>query len=136
MKTFLISYGIAFLIMLVIDGLWLGIMTKTFYGKYLAHLMSASPQLLPAALFYLSYILGLILLVVLPALTGNTSLLKVFLLGALLGFVAYGTYDLTNQATLRDWPLIVTVVDLIWGTLLTGTTSALTVFIVRNFHFF
>jgi len=89
--------------------------------------------MLPVILFYAIFILGLIILVVSPALSGNYSYLKLFLYGALFGLVAYGTYDLTNQATLKNWPAIVTVVDLIWGSLLTGTVAVITKFIIKFF---
>lgn len=131
MKTYITAYLAAFVVMLLIDGVWLTTMAKSFYGKHLGHLMSTTPSLLPAGIFYFIYILGLTVLVVLPALSGNYSLVKILLLGGLFGLVAYGTYDLTNQATLKDWPVIVTIVDLIWGTLLTGVVSVITVFIVR-----
>jgi len=117
--------------MLIIDGVWLMLMAKSFYGKYLGHLMADTPHLPPAAIFYIIYILGLTVLIIEPALSGNSSYLKIFLFGALFGLVAYSTYDLTNQATLKDWPLIVTVVDLVWGTLLTGTVAVVTTIIVK-----
>jgi uncharacterized membrane protein len=69
--------------------------------------------------------------VAVPAVNDDWGFLKIFLLGALLGLVAYGTYDLTNQATLKEWPSIVTVVDLVWGSLLTGVVSIISVAITR-----
>jgi uncharacterized membrane protein len=84
-------------------------------------------------MFYVIYIVAISIFVVLPALQGNFSVGKVFLLGAFLGLTAYATYDLTNQATLKNWPTIVTIIDLIWGAMLTGTVSALTFLITRHF---
>lgn len=128
-----ISFFSALLSLLVIDGVWLTLMGKSFYAVKLGEMMSKNFQLLPAGIFYLIYAFGLSMLVIIPAIQGHSSLLKVFLFGALLGFVAYATYDLTNQATLKNWPLIVTIVDLAWGTLLTGTVSVITVLITKYF---
>jgi uncharacterized membrane protein len=117
--------------MLAIDGVWLATMSKRFYAARLGSLMTASPRLAPAGVFYLLYALGITLLVAVPAVNDGTALLKVFAYGALLGLVAYGTYDLTNQATLKDWPVVVTVVDLVWGALLTGVVSIISVALTR-----
>jgi uncharacterized membrane protein len=133
MKTAIISYASAFLSMLIIDVIWLYTMSKRFYTQNLGHLMAQSANLIPAIIFYLIYILGLVVLVILPAIKNNDNYLTIFFTGALLGLVAYSTYDLTNQSTLKDWPLIVTIVDLIWGTLLTGVVATVTVFITRLF---
>ena len=133
MKTSIISYISALVSFLAIDAVWLFTMSKRFYGVHLKHLMSESPKFGAAGIFYLLYILGLIVLVVLPALAASRGLLLVFLYGALFGLVSYATYDLTNQATLKDWPMIVTVVDLAWGALLTGLVSVIATAITRHF---
>jgi uncharacterized membrane protein len=127
MKTFLLAYAFALVPMLAIDGVWLATMSKKFYAPRLGDLMAESPRLLPAVVFYLLYLLGVSLLVVVPAVNDKAGYLEVVLRGALLGLVAYGTYDLTNQATLKRWPTVVTVVDLIWGALLTAAVSAISV---------
>ncbi|MCX6735162.1 MAG: DUF2177 family protein [Candidatus Peregrinibacteria bacterium] len=128
-----ISFFSALVSLLVIDGVWLTLMGKSFYAVKLGEMMSKNFQLLPAGIFYLIYAFGLTMLVIIPAIQGHFSLLKVFLFGALLGLVAYSAYDLSNQATLKNWPLIVTIVDLIWGSLLTGTVSVITVLITKYF---
>lgn len=133
MKTILTAYVSCLLAMLAIDAVWLGLTIKRFYAPRIGHLMAESPRLGPAAVFYLLYVLGITVLVVIPALREQAGLLRVFLTGALLGLMAYGTYDLTNQATLKDWPLTVTVVDLCWGALLTGTVSVISAFCTRVF---
>lgn len=118
----------------ILDAIWLFSMGPTFYKKFLGHLTSSSATLwLPIVLFYLLYAVGITVFVALPALRANTSYLSVFLFGALLGLVAYGAYDFTNQATLRDWPVIVTVVDLAWGAFLTGVVSVVSVYLGRLF---
>jgi uncharacterized membrane protein len=131
MKTIVTAYFSSLLAMLILDGVWLGITMKRFYAAHIGHLLAESPKLGPAAVFYPLYILGVTLLVVLPAVRAQAEPHKVFLAGALLGMMAYGTYDLTNQATLKDWPLTVTIVDLAWGTLLTGVVSLISVFFTR-----
>lgn len=131
MKSFLISYATAFFSMLAIDAVWLSVMSKRFYTPYLGHLLADAPRFFPAGIFYMLYIFGMVFFVVSPALANGASLLKVFLSGALLGLFAYATYDLTNQATLKSWPTIVTLVDLVWGTLLTGTIAVLAVLVTR-----
>lgn len=105
-----------------IDIVWLAFVARTFYRKYIGFLMAPSPNWLAAIIFYLLFIVGILVLAVLPGLEAN-SLKTTLLRGALFGLVAYATYDLTNLATLKDWPLIVTVVDLIWGTVLSTVVS-------------
>lgn len=131
MKTGVIAYFASLVPMLAIDAVWLTTMSKRFYAVRLGSLMAESAKLGPAVVFYLIYILGVTMLVVVPAVNDEWSFLRIFLLGALLGLVAYGTYDLTNQATLRDWPVIVTAVDLIWGSLLTAVVAIISTAITR-----
>ena len=119
--------------LVILDGIWLFSTGPTFYKKFLGHLMSASPSWIPVVLFYILYAIGIAVFVTLPAFRANTPYLMIFLSGALLGLVAYSTYDFTNQATLRDWPVIVTVVDLAWGAILTGVVSVVSVYIGKLF---
>jgi uncharacterized membrane protein len=131
MKTTLIAYFVTLVPMLVADGIWLTTMGKRFYGVQLGHLMGPALKWGPVAVFYPLYAVGVAVLVVLPAVQAKTPLLKVFLLGSLLGLIAYAAYDLTNQATLRDWPFVVTVVDMAWGALLTGVVGVVAVYLTR-----
>jgi uncharacterized membrane protein len=105
-----------------IDMLWLGLVARTFYRKYLGFLMAPNPNWLAAIIFYLLFIVGILVFVVLPGLESG-SLQSTLLRAALFGLITYATYDLTNLATVRDWPVIVTVVDLAWGTVLSTTVS-------------
>lgn len=114
-------------IFLAVDALWLGTMAPRFYQAHIGHLLGPV-QWAPAALFYLIYMVGIVLFAVTPAVEARAWWLAAGL-GALFGLIAYATYDLTNQATLRDWPIIVTVVDLVWGTVLTGTVATLSYFV-------
>ncbi|UCH61267.1 MAG: DUF2177 family protein [Anaerolineales bacterium] len=106
----------------LIDMIWLGLVARTFYRKHLGFLLSPSPNWIAASLFYLLFIAGIIIFAVVPGLQAD-SLGKALLLGALFGLISYATYDLTNLATIKDWPLIVTVVDMIWGTALATTVA-------------
>jgi uncharacterized membrane protein len=116
-------YALTVPVFFAIDMVWLGLIAKPFYAKHLGHLMAAKVRWTPALLFYLLYIAGILFFAVLPALDKG-SLGRAVLSGALLGLLAYATYDLTNLATLRDWPLLVTIIDLVWGMVLTGCVSA------------
>lgn len=125
LKTFLIALA-AFL---VIDLLWLGIIAKKFYRKHLGFLMSDDVNWFAAIIFYLIFIAGIVIFVVNPALEAN-SLRYALVYGALFGFVSYATYDLTNLATLKNWPLLITIVDLIWGTVLASSVSIITFLVI------
>jgi uncharacterized membrane protein len=115
-----------------IDLVWLSVVANNFYQKHLGFLLSPKPNLVAAMSFYLLYIVGIVYFAILPGLEAE-SLLKTALSGALLGLIAYATYDLTNLATIKDWPLIVVVVDILWGTVLTGTVAFLTAFLFKRF---
>jgi uncharacterized membrane protein len=118
----LILYLLTVPVFFAIDMVWLGLVAKTFYANKLGHLM-APKVLWPAALlFYLLFIAGILIFAVIPAVEkGSAS--RALLSGALFGLFTYATYDLTNLATLRDWPILVTVVDLVWGMVLTSAVS-------------
>ena len=122
MKILLTAYGAAALAFLAIDAVWLSTMANLLYRPLLGDLLAPGFRLAPAVLFYAIYIAGIVFFAIRPALaTGRLA--AAALNGAALGFVAYGTYDLTNQATLRDWPVIITVADMVWGTVLTASAS-------------
>ena len=115
----------------LIDMLWLGLVARWFYQKYLALLLAPNTNWLAAIVFYLLFIAGILIFVVVPQLQSD-SLMKVALLGALFGLIAYATYDLTNLATLKDWPVIVTVIDLLWGTVLSTLVSCISYLVGRG----
>jgi len=124
-------YGVAVVTFLAMDMVWLGYVAKDFYRKHLGSFMG-DVQWVPAIIFYLLYTAGILLFAVLPGLQ-EQSLVRALVLGAIFGFLAYATYDLTNLATLRDWPLVVTVVDLVWGAVLTGTVATVTYYVGHRF---
>ena len=113
-----------------IDMIWLGFVARGFYRNNLGHLLRPDVNWTAAVIFYLLYILGILLFAVMPALEKN-SLRQAVILGGLFGFFAYATYDLTNLATLKDWPVIVVWVDIAWGVVLTASVSAASFFIGR-----
>lgn len=117
-KLYLVSLAVFF----VIDLLWLGLAARSFYQQYLGFLMTPSPNWFVAVLFYLLFVVGLLFFVIIPGLNAN-SLKTTLLRAALFGLITYATYDLTNLATLKDWPVIVSIVDMLWGTFLSVAVS-------------
>lgn len=115
-------YISTFLVFLGIDLVWLTKIAPTFYKNNIGHLMADKPNLIPAGLFYILNIFGIIILAVAPALRDNSPR-TALLMGALYGLVTYATYDLTNYATLKEWPLKVVLVDITWGIILSATVS-------------
>lgn len=124
-------YLIALPIFLALDALWLGVITRNFYKEQIGFLMKSNVNWTAALIFYILFIVGLVLFVISPALA-NGSWVQALLMGALFGLVTYATYDLTNLATLKDWPLLVTVVDLIWGAFISAAVSVATYIIVTK----
>ncbi|MCF7932430.1 MAG: DUF2177 family protein [Acholeplasmataceae bacterium] len=132
MTSFLKLYPIAFVVFFAIDMIWLGLIAKNLYQREIGHLLKKDVNWTAAIIFYLVFIGGLVLFVLMPAVQKNIDqgfgpgLLHALIFGALLGFLTYATYDLTNLATLKDWPLRITLIDLSWGTFLGLSTSTLT----------
>lgn len=122
MIKYLILYFGTLIIFLVIDLIWLNFIAKNIYSAQLGHLLAEKPNLIPALIFYLLFVVGIIIFAVLPGIEAK-SIAKTLMLGALFGLLTYGTYDLTNLATLKNWPLSVTIIDLIWGTGVSTLTS-------------
>lgn len=128
---FLKLYLIALPVFLGIDMIWLGLVAKNFYSRQIGFLMKADVNWLAAIIFYLLFIVGLVLFVIFPA-TEKQSWVHALLFGALFGLISYATYDLTNLATIKNWPLLVTIVDLIWGAVLAASVSIITYFIATG----
>lgn len=124
LQTFLTLYIISVPVFFIIDMIWLGVVAKSFYQSRLGHLLGDVNW--PAAIiFYLIFLVGLIIFAVYPAVTAG-EWQYALLYGALFGFFTYATYDLTNLATLKDWPLSVVIVDIIWGTVLGAAVASVT----------
>lgn len=124
-------YAIALPVFFAIDMIWLGLIAKTFYRAQIGSLMKADINWTAAMIFYLIFIAGLIMFVINPALTKH-SWSHALLFGAMFGLVCYATYDLTNLAIAKDWPLLVTLVDLAWGAILAASVSIITYFIATK----
>ena len=110
-------YLLTLIAFFAIDMVWLGLIARGFYQQHLGFLLRSSPNWTAAIIFYLLFVLGIVVFVITPGLQAGSAK-KVLLLGALFGIITYATYDLTNLATVKNWPLIVTVVDIAWGCVL------------------
>ena len=127
---FLKLYLVAFIVFIIIDLIWLGLIAKNIYAKYLESLMALKVNWVAAIIFYLLFIVGLVFFVI--ELAVSKDVWSYALLGGMLFcLITYATYDLTNLATLKDWPITITIIDLIWGTSLGGLVSMITFFLVR-----
>ena len=120
-KTYLVSLVVFF----CIDIVWLVFVARKLYQKELGYIMSDKPNWIAAMLFYLIFIAGLVFFVINPALD-KESWKQALLSGIFFGLISYATYDLTNLATLRDWPIKITIIDLLWGASLGGFVSTIT----------
>ncbi|MBR2647588.1 MAG: DUF2177 family protein [Sediminibacterium sp.] len=129
----LLSYLLTFIVFLVIDLTWLGFIAKDLYRKYLGGFLSEQVNWTAAIIFYFLFIIGIFIFTILPAVEKN-SLTSAILLGALFGFFTYATYDLTNLATLKGWPLKIVFIDITWGTILTALVSTAGFYIVKYFR--
>ncbi len=130
MLDWIVMFLITFVVFMIIDLIWLGFIAKNIYRKYLGHLMKKNVNWLAAIIFYCIFIVGLIFFVIDPALQ-KENIRYAFLAGGGFGLVTYGTYDLTNLATLKEWPMNVTVIDLIWGTVLSAATAGISFGIIN-----
>lgn len=123
MPAFVTAYIGSAIAMLALDAIWLTTMVPRVYQPALGNLLADPPNFWIAGVFYLLYVVGIVVFAVLPA-QGQGNWLMALGLGALLGLVAYGTYDFTNLSTLRNWPLHLSLIDVAWGTLLTGVAAS------------
>lgn len=128
---FIKLYAIALPVFFAIDMVWLGVVAKNFYREQIGMLMKPDINWVAAIIFYLIFIAGLVVFVIAPAMEKG-SWKHALLFGALFGLVCYATYDLTNLAVAKDWPLLVTIVDLVWGSVLAASISIITYFIATK----
>jgi uncharacterized membrane protein len=117
-------YLCTLLAFVAIDMVWLGLVARGFYREHLGYLLRPDPNWAVAVVFYLLFVAGLLVFVVNPGLRAGSAR-KVLGLGALFGLITYATYDLTNLATVKDWPWLVSAVDLAWGSILGAAVSGL-----------
>lgn len=131
-KILIIAYLTALVVLVSVDALWL-FLTKSLYANYIGHLLSGAVRWFPVVLFYLLYAMGVLFIVVIPLVERGASIQKIAIMGALFGLVAYGTYDLTNWATLKNWPPIIVGIDLFWGACITALVSISSALAARFF---
>ena len=123
-------YGLTVPVFFIIDLIWLGVVAKGFYQKNLKYILSPNVNWTAAIIFYLVYIAGILIFAVLPA-VAKDSLRHAAVWGALFGFFTYATYDLTNLALLKDWPIIIVIVDILWGVVLCSAVATLSFFVAK-----
>ena len=127
---YLKAYLATSIVFFALDYVWLTRVATSFYRGQIGPLMLEQPRLGVAALFYIFYVLGIVVFAVIPAVKAD-SVMTAAVLGAMLGLVAYGTYDITNYATLRSWTIPMVLVDITWGAVLTGVSAASGFLILR-----
>ena len=125
---FIKLYFITLPVFFIIDMIWLGLIAKNFIREQIGFLMKTNLNWFAAILFYLLFIGGLVIFVLMPS-VANRDWLNALYMGALFGLFTYSTYDLTNLATLKDWPLLMTITDIIWGIVLSSSVSVISYFI-------
>lgn len=130
--SFIKSSLVTFIVFIILEIFWLIILAKDLYAKELGYIMKNKPSLLPAAVFGLLFVGGLVFFVVNPAIDQN-NWSYALLAGVLYGLITYATYTLTNLANLEGWPLKVTIIDLLWGMVLGGAASTISFFILNRF---
>ncbi len=126
------QYGITLVVFLAIDAVWLLLIAKKLYSKYLGYIMAKSPNLVAALIFYLIFVAGMLYFVIDPAIE-KESWQQALVAGMFFGFVTYATYDLTNLATIKDWPITITLIDLAWGSFVTAATCVISYFVIKTF---
>ena len=127
-RNYLVTLGV----FLAIDMVWLLVVAKDFYAKHLGYLMAPKANMTAALVFYCLFVFGLLYFVIDPALVKGTWQAALYP-GMLFGLIAYATYDLTNLATVKDWPVLITLVDLAWGSAVTGATALFSWLLIRLF---
>ena len=123
MQKLIPSYFASMIFMFILDLIWLSQLAKPIYARGIGHLMAAQPNLAYAALFYCVFVFGLTWYAVKPNVQSR-GIKSTFLSGALFGFFIYASYDLTNLALLKNWPLGMSLIDMVWGTLLSGASAS------------
>lgn len=133
MLKYAVAYAVTVVVFLGLDAIWLSRVALAMYRREIGDLLLDRPNLMIAGLFYLIFVAGIVILAIAPALNGGTWL-TAFLMGATLGLVAYGTFDITNLSTLKNWSIAVTLADLAWGTALTAVSATVGYLVVTWFN--
>jgi uncharacterized membrane protein len=122
MTRHLLAYAVTLVAFLALDLLWLGVIAGKLYRSWIGHVMMEKPNVGAAAIFYAVFVVGIVIFAVSPALTAG-SWRHAVLHGALFGFFTYLTYDMTNLATIKGWPVPMVIADVLWGSFVTGAAS-------------
>jgi uncharacterized membrane protein len=131
-SEWLLLYLLTATVFLTFDLIWMGVVARGFYARHLGSLLRGEVNWLAAVLFYLIYIAGILIFVLLPALSQRRIVARGAVMGAAFGLVAYAAFDLSSLALIRGWPVQVAVVDMLWGSLLTGGTAATVAWLARK----
>ena len=123
MTKYLLAYAATVVVIVAIDLIWLGVIAKPMYARGIGHLMADRPNVIAAILFYLIFSIGLMMFAVVPNQAG-IGWQQTLIAAAMFGFIAYATYDLTNLATLKNWPIGLSIIDMAWGTLVSAIAAA------------
>ena len=124
------TYAVSVPVFFAIDIIWLGVIARGFYRESLEHLLAPNVNWTAAVIFYFLFLVGILIFALIPGME-KRSLAYTCSMAAVFGFIAYATYDLTNLATLRDWPLMMSIVDMFWGSFLSASTAAITYLIMK-----
>ena len=133
MINYLKAYIISFLIFFLIDLVWLGVVAKNLYRNQLGFIMKENFNMPAALLFYMFFVIGLLFFVINRAVFIESWQYALFA-GMFFGMITYATYDMTNLATIKNWPVIITIIDIVWGSVLCGSTSLLSYLIIKNMN--
>jgi len=131
--SIIVSFILTFIVFLIVDMIWLGVIARKIYKKHLGSLLSDKVNWAAAFIFYIIYVIGILIFVVYPAVDQDSVLFAIFM-GVLLGILTYSTYDLTNLATLKGWPIKIVFIDIAWGALLSAIVSLCGFYIVKWIH--
>jgi len=131
MSRILLTYAVSVPVFFIVDMIWLGLIAGGFYRKALEPLLTPNINWTASIIFYLLFLIGILVFALLPGME-RRSLVYTVSMAALFGFISYATYDLTNLATLRDWPLMLSIVDMVWGSFLSASTATITYLIMSR----
>ncbi len=131
MNIVIVEYVAALIGSVALDGVWLGVISKSWYKKYIGDLMLEKPHLIPALLFYLIYGAATVVFIIDPAIRNSWSTSAIIFRAALLGLIIYGAYDLTNLAVLKGWSIPITLIDIAWGMTFTTLVSLIAIYLTK-----
>lgn len=132
MIRWIVVFLVTFIMFMIIDLVWLGIFAKKLYRKHLGYLMAEKHNMLVTVVFYIVFVIGLLFFVIYPSISKQSIIYSIFA-GYFFGLITYGTYGLTNFATIKKWPIKITIIDLTWGSSLCSLTSLISFLLFKNY---